>query len=826
MRKWIWTGICILWAVGLALYFHFNAWGVTEDGEYTVHNDFCYAGDDLLVIGNHDGTGFLYRIGQSEKVQALFSSREFAAQTSAEQVLYDNGNIYLLISSVTQKDDKDVTVYMLVALDDKLNAKWVYRWFDLYESGTVTEMTSDETYIYLTQVLEDGSAARIYGIRKAEFTLVNRFDDQSIRNVTQLMYSDYEEAPQNFRIVYASYQDRKVTTIINGEGIVLDQLYDEKAHHLFENKKLSISQLLYINWKLLMRCMIFLVIGETVLITMAIHLKNKKRVIYLILAWEVMLWLIYALSIQIVIHARDTQRDEQYQVFTLYTLDDSIKRLEDIREEYEATKETTYYKYDDYLKLVERLQRITVSYGNGKIYKNVCIVDLNNEWVVASAADYDNCSLTKEYGNLVDEMLLKLHRSGTEETTEVELDGKDLMMVASGSKEIARPNFAVMAVLDGDQINAVGYSGIFQMIVLGAVMFAVASVIGIAFLLIQSAELQKVRDSMDELSRGETSLQRPRCLGEDINSLWNGLLDLDRNMQKLTYSKYLMYEAYYRFAPKLIEQILHKDSITEVKNGDGVRCSGTVARITGQTGMALQAVRAGQESGTDSPAGYTLQKALELAADYQQQKKGILLSASCELSDVRMLFPENTRDPEQFGIAFQKILQENMPGQHNATIFMHYSEYVYGVSGAKDQSMPFLYSEELYRIEPHLKLLEEMELKLVVTGQVMERMLEAPAARYIGYILPESMEKIALYEVLDADEDEQFRAKKESMTLFEEAIRKYENGEIYEAQGDFAKVLRSNPYDSVARWYVFDCGRLLKKDTGSERMIGTAFNHQ
>ncbi|MFD2171180.1 adenylate/guanylate cyclase domain-containing protein [Tumebacillus lipolyticus] len=80
-------------------------------------------------------------------------------------------------------------------------------------------------------------------------------------------------------------------------------------------------------------------------------------------------------------------------------------------------------------------------------------------------------------------------------------------------------------------------------------------------------------------------------------------------------------------------------------------------------------------------------------------------------------------------------------------------------------------------------------------------------ARSLGLLLiKEKMtEPIELYDIFEADGEEQCRLKQKTKELFESAIIKYQQGRFYDAREAFLEVIRQNPADKIAQLYFYVC---------------------
>ena len=65
-----------------------------------------------------------------------------------------------------------------------------------------------------------------------------------------------------------------------------------------------------------------------------------------------------------------------------------------------------------------------------------------------------------------------------------------------------------------------------------------------------------------------------------MRSLWNSLGQIVQGVARINYMKYRTLQAYYRFAPKRIEELLNKHSILDVEAKDSTHASGVLAVVS------------------------------------------------------------------------------------------------------------------------------------------------------------------------------------------------------------------------------------------------------
>ena len=108
---------------------------------------------------------------------------------------------------------------------------------------------------------------------------------------------------------------------------------------------------------------------------------------------------------------------------------------------------------------------------------------------------------------------------------------------------------------------------------------------------------------------------------------------------------------------------------------------------------------------------------------------------------------------------------------------------------------------------------------MAITENVMEREKGAWDVRYIGFILPNSQDRehrINLYEVLDAQDQSSRIDKRRMAEDFDSALKLFYESDFYFARNAFTDILREAPTDDVAKWYLFECERLLNEQASPD----------
>ncbi len=107
-------------------------------------------------------------------------------------------------------------------------------------------------------------------------------------------------------------------------------------------------------------------------------------------------------------------------------------------------------------------------------------------------------------------------------------------------------------------------------------------------------------------------------------------------------------------------------------------------------------------------------------------------------------------------------------------------------------------------------LTKEYQISVLISAETFAE-LKNPKAyrlRYIDMVKVKGKEKFTkIYEVFDADNEEQITKKIDSLKAFEAAVEDYHTGKYLTAFGQFNEIYQINPEDRVAELYLQRCER-------------------
>ncbi len=384
------------------------------------------------------------------------------------------------------------------------------------------------------------------------------------------------------------------------------------------------------------------------------------------------------------------------------------------------------------------------------------------------------------------------------------IGGESHQVIATAASEALYPEYVLTGITRREDAAGNAVKSRISPLLYSACVFLAGSVISIWLLLLQGRELKRLARAMQMLAGGETQIRKETVRGKDVDFMWNSLMEIRKTISRINYTKYQIFESCYRFAPKNIEKILGRDSITEVNSGDRVLLHGT---------MAVVSIAGGQDR--ENGLAEEISSFVSLIEEHQERSGGFFVSGHCGLDMMKVLFLEESRDTAAFGVSLMQDFARqdtSCPGSRKAGILLHYSQYTYGIAGTGKHSLPYLLSGEMEELERYAGWFRSLNLPLVITETVKNREnLESPV-RYLGYLLISDVnERIRLYEVLDACPLREGKLKAQTDPKFQKGIELFYQHDFYLARNTFNEVLRENPEDSMATWYLFTCEKYLNE---------------
>ncbi|MBR1860909.1 MAG: hypothetical protein IJ796_03480 [Lachnospiraceae bacterium] len=779
--------------------------------EYTAANSFI-SGEDLVYISdNYGDNGLIWMTDLKGKVQKLFTTKEsrlLAGWNIADLEMVDE-NIHAVFTRRYNDSGRVVNQYCVAIFNEQLGMNYLSPVFRFPIELNLTGFSASESDAYLTALSSNGQQAYVYDVPNSAFIALTGEageDREKWKNgeVTPTEIEIRESVwPRYF--TEAEYLEGNINLRYdNSEPGVFET--DNGAAGVYGNIRLDPGLFLKMRGISPILPVLVVIIGGLLIVAVSLLFRNRRRVVYVIAVFEVLMFVAAAgVVFFIARYGRETAENE----FVRFGTSDA----QSVFDGYGMVnmEAEDFYNSTEYETLSERLKRRTGTDGAGVVIEDMLVVNALTGNVVMSASGHNRQALSAIYGGKAGSLLTGLSSGDDYGFEKIVLKGRNLAILETSLSSAGQQAYALVTVAESKSVFNGLFSDLANCFRYILVIFLVGSVLGLVFIALQGFDLNLLRRALSQVARGEEPITKRNAGSQDINFMWNSLSEIRKNIVNTNRIKFLTYEAYFRFAPKSVEKILKKQSITEVKCGDSVSSSGALAVLkTGADKADL--------SGGLTGRSWLLNAAEECRSEYD----GILISHNDDLGEIKFLFTEENRNGIDFGSdLILKLREEKSRGFARSTMIMHYAAYSYGIAGDERQAAVYFSSPEKEILESYADWLNSLRLGLVVTGQLLEREKRSGDYRYIGFIIPDEKtpdRRIKLYEVLDAEIPMVRNRKARQKKRFEEALEHFYKKDFYLARGVFSDILRESPDDELAKWYLFECERYLDNGARGEFM--------
>lgn len=320
--------------------------------------------------------------------------------------------------------------------------------------------------------------------------------------------------------------------------------------------------------------------------------------------------------------------------------------------------------------------------------------------------------------------------------------------------------------------------------------------------------LGEMKREMQLFADGDRSI-RITSTSEDeltgIAQVFNKMAD-DIDVQILNLER--MSETYYRFVPPSIISLLGKNNLGSLTLGSNVKGN-----------LAVLNVRLyPEESLPISQTEALMNRFFNTVNRFAQQSDIISIVDDANLQSM-MLICQNGADSAAVTALtiLARIDADNRlygPEEQLHVIFvMDQTEVYFGICGDEERYIPAVLAPEFEQLLSNGRFLKAMGSRFLITEAAYEKMVnkDSYAGRYIGRLEDGDL-VTGLYDIYDDRSAEEIRLVKQTQHAFDKAMELYEKGFYYEAKNLLACVLRENPKDMAAKYYIFRCEDLQKKN--------------
>ena len=779
--------ICIL-SLAVSLIFVFVQTDVLmKDNEYTRMDDAVTTSKGIYYAHNRNNSGFVFRLDPSGKVLNLADSRA-QGEVRVEAVDYLDDNVHVLYSSARQHDDEYGLVYHIVTYDPELKALKSSVRFVPDEDGIIKGFKAEGERYYLTYISKDGKDLRVYEVL---FDDLLNLEDQYNKNTGEDV-NVLESILGKTSMGETFYADALYTSsvlFLRGPGDKPDGVFrvDPVVINAVSKMKLSFSQYLLVNrttyliWAGALTIWIILVFLGIGL------LQNRDRMFYEAVLMEALLFIVMVGSFTFAGAQYRLAAVRDVNKYADMTLTKELAELGDLDKV--NFYDENFYVSGEYKRIQNSLSDFAGETGNSEIFTDIFVMRLSDRQVMVGVSGRNREDASLIYGSVMEDLRKGFSVTEQHLTEETYLEGDKCYVVG-----ISTGKYAIVGVASVTE-DMIGFWGDFR---LRIIVFVAAYLLvgGIILLIIyfRARDLKVFEYVISEAAMGRMNVKVPENAARDMRSMWRSLSELVKKIDQINYSKFKIFEAYYRFAPKNIETIMGKDNITEVKNGDVTETRGIMMLVTSGGGYGEKQIHA-------------LNNIIYFMEEYADRGEGVLVSEDSALSMLQFLFLKG--DSGIINRATQ-FLHSNQSDKEagNLSVFLYHATFMYGIVGTQTQSLTYLSFKYARELEAYARWFKELKLSLVITEEV--RLRDNPGQiRYIGYIMLSDNEKHMLYEVLDACTARERQIKLVNKEKFEATLELFYQKDFYLARNQFSELLRELPEDEVVKWYLFESEKYL-----------------
>ncbi len=802
---WVICAIWIIFVIGVNVYKNVTT---TDKASYTITSDSVTFSGYTYVSDNSNGSGVIYQLTPDGNTNKVFITHrrkyisdwkilKLASQNNEGQV---GGVFYALMQGQTTADN--YIPYRIVSFTSDMIMEAMSTSFYVHSGLKLTGFSYDEEGIlYITGISKsrqdvyiysytDYDLIRLEGIsndKKTELsgTAIELNEISTERNPSGMLYTDAEYSNGT---LYSRYDDQEADEYF-AENTQVKSLFDNRNQSFFNSLKATGVSIIDV--------IAYCVVGSIIIILAFGLLSHRKRVVYRFLLIEGLI--VASCTVLLFFSAYENQRAAvrefiRNETYTLALLGNNAPSDIGSDEFYSSSEYNTFY--DNMNGIADRSDELAD-------IRDIAVVDQTSGKIVMSIKGVGGGTVGYVYGEDAREL------TSAPETMDyrvADVDGDKVHFIAVTISTAPQYKLLCAARLLSPAEYIIAFEIALPILVL--LLFVIASVIAVVLIYSEAGYLNRIAQAIEDLGAGKEEIVIPaNVVGYDVKRIWAGINEVEKKLKRASREKFMTYEAYFRFAPKKIEQILGKDMITEVKIGDYKKINGTVAII-----------RCGSSGSIDAKRISSRNAFFTMVERFGDNTEGIFITAEDNLSFIRMLFLEDNHNSIRFGadLAREAATDRNVP---NPTIILHYDSYIYGVAGTDAQALTCLSAEVTTGLGDYAEWLGSLGVSMVVTQSVVERETGAWDFRFIGFILPDDnnlSSRINLYEVLDATDGENRRGKKRTMEDFGRALELFYEKDFYFARNMFTDILREVPTDAVAKWYLFECERLLNESASPD----------
>ena len=229
---------------------------------------------------------------------------------------------------------------------------------------------------------------------------------------------------------------------------------------------------------------------------------------------------------------------------------------------------TDYYNTSAYADLYQHLTEFTEESDSFSTMEDVCVVNTTTGDIVLSLRGKDGGTVGYVYGDTAQRCVQ------SSENPDVDrmgwLLGKQYRFLST--QAMNAPEYRLLCVVSTMTIPQFLLYYEWILLLVPIIVFVMGAILLGLLIRADSEVLDQVADAVETLGNGGGPVTMPeKIIGYDMHRIWGGINEIGKKLKRANRAMFMIYEAYYRFAPKQIETILGKEIISETPKRSTVR---------------------------------------------------------------------------------------------------------------------------------------------------------------------------------------------------------------------------------------------------------------
>ncbi|WP_432666855.1 HAMP domain-containing protein [Wukongibacter baidiensis] len=325
--------------------------------------------------------------------------------------------------------------------------------------------------------------------------------------------------------------------------------------------------------------------------------------------------------------------------------------------------------------------------------------------------------------------------------------------------------------------------------------------------------LQKLTKNVKEVADGNLDIQVKVHSKDEIEDLSDTFNIMTSNIKKHISNIQVLSKSYYRFVPQEILQLLNKESVDEIELGEHKRFNMCILSAGIEDFYQIS-----KKTSTEDSFQF-INEYLEIVGPIIRKNKGVIEKYLDK--GVIAIFPKSSKHAIK---AAKEIIKEvnkyNLSKKSklplaDIRIAIHKGPVLVGIIGEERRLQSSLVSDHANLVGVIRDKASALWSNIIVTEEVINDIKKVNFSyRKLGKIsIANGRDIVQLYDIYDADKEEQKKLKEETKSLFEKSIEEYAMGKFYDARSGFVKILEKNIEDNASRVYFYQSDECYRNGT-------------